>query len=129
METARPLIDSRRHRLEVDLPTDEICIRGDAVRLAQIFANLLNNAARYTDDGGRIVLRARREGGRAIVSVRDSGIGLAPEMCERVFETFEQVSRGTNDLNSGLGIGLSLARSLTMLHDGRISAEELAAWR
>ncbi|MCC2656542.1 MAG: hypothetical protein K0Q76_1650 [Panacagrimonas sp.] len=122
METARPLIDARRHRLEVDVPGDEIRVRGDAVRLAQIFANLLNNAARYTDDGGSIVLRARREGTRAVVSVRDSGIGLAAEMCERVFETFEQVARGPNDLNSGLGIGLSLARSLTLLHDGRISA-------
>ena len=122
METARPLIEAARHRLEVDLPEREIRVRGDAVRLAQIFANLLNNAARYTDNGGRIVLRARREGGRAVVSVRDSGIGLAPEMCERVFETFQQVSRGPNELNSGLGIGLSLARSLTLLHDGRISA-------
>jgi CheY-like chemotaxis protein len=92
------------------------------VRLAQVFANLLNNAARYTDDGGHIRLRARRQSGCAVVSVRDSGIGLAPEMCERVFETFEQVSRGPYDVNSGLGIGLSLARSLTLLHEGRISA-------
>ncbi|MGH8517299.1 MAG: GAF domain-containing protein, partial [Panacagrimonas sp.] len=122
LETARPLIEAARHRLEVDLPEREIHVRGDAVRLAQIFANLLNNAARYTDDGGRIRLRATRDGGRAVVSVRDSGIGLAPEMCERVFETFQQISRGPNELNSGLGIGLSLARSLTVLHDGRISA-------
>jgi CheY-like chemotaxis protein len=117
VETAEPLIRAGGHRLAIELPPEPLWVQGDPVRLAQILSNLLNNAARYTDKGGAIWLTARREAHAAVVSVRDSGSGIASGDLERVFEMF---SRG--ERSSGLGIGLALARRLAGMHGGTITA-------
>ena len=118
VESAEPLIREAGHRLELELPPGPLPIEADAVRLAQAFANLLNNAARYTPRGGRIWLRASRaDGARALVSVRDDGAGFAPAMGPRLFEMFW---RGPG--SSGLGIGLALTRKLVEMHGGAIEA-------
>ena len=117
LETAEPLIRAADHRLDVSLPQEPLWVDGDPVRLAQILANLLNNAAKYTGQGGSIELRARREAGRALVSVRDDGEGIAPEQMAQLFEMFSRGSR-----SSGLGIGLALARRLAELHGGSLEA-------
>ncbi|MBL8286905.1 MAG: response regulator [Rubrivivax sp.] len=118
VEAAGPLIRERGHHLELALPSEALWTEGDAVRLSQVFANLLNNAARYTPHGGRIWLHAAAApGGRARVSVRDSGVGFQPEAQARLFEMF---SRGAG--SSGLGIGLALARKLVEMHGGILEA-------
>jgi CheY-like chemotaxis protein len=96
---------------------------GDPVRLSQIVGNLLHNAGKYTEGRGRIVLDARVEGGEIVLSVRDNGVGLAPEMLPHVFEMFTQVDRSRGQSQGGLGIGLTLARSLAHLHGGTIEAK------
>jgi PAS domain S-box-containing protein len=120
VETSGPMIEASNHRLEVSLPAEPVALQADLVRLAQVLSNLLNNAAKYTDAGGRIVLAARREGANARVSVTDNGIGIAPEALPRVFEMFTQVDRAR--ARGGLGIGLALARSLVEMHGGSIEA-------
>jgi len=120
VETARPLIDARRHTLTVDLPDEPLALDGDAVRLAQVLGNLLNNAAKYTEPGGKIWLTARREGGEIVVRVRDTGVGLAPDMAPRIFEPFTQADHPPALSQGGLGIGLTLAKRLVELHGGRI---------
>jgi PAS domain S-box-containing protein len=120
VETSRPMIEASNHRLEVSLPAEPVALQADLVRLAQVLSNLLNNAAKYTDAGGRIVLAARREGAHALVSVSDNGIGIAPEALPRVFEMFTQVDRAR--ARGGLGIGLALSRSLVEMHGGSIEA-------
>jgi len=120
VETSRPLIDAKRHRLTVDA-SEPIWIDADPVRLAQVIANLLNNAAKYTDDGGQIRVRAGREGDDAVIRVQDTGIGLSPEMLSRVFELFTQASVGLARSAGGLGIGLTLVRKLVELHGGSVS--------
>jgi len=122
VETSRPLIDSAEHELNVQLPTDSIELYGDPVRLAQVFSNLLNNAAKYMHRGGRIVVCAARQGERVSVAVRDQGVGIAPEMLPRVFEMFAQGAPAVHRSQDGLGIGLSLARALVDLHGGTIEA-------
>jgi PAS domain S-box-containing protein len=123
VETSRPLIDAHRHRLELDIDAaDALMLDADAVRLSQVFANLLNNAAKYTEAGGRITLSARRAGSDAQVTVRDTGIGIAPEMLPRIFELFAQVDRSAAREQGGLGIGLSLVRSLLAMHGGSVEA-------
>jgi CheY-like chemotaxis protein len=117
VESAEPLIREAGHRLELELPPEPLPIEADAVRLAQAFANLLNNAARYTPRGGRIWLKARRADGKALVSVRDDGAGFAPAAQVRLFEMFW---RGAG--SSGLGIGLALTRKLVEMHGGTIEA-------
>jgi CheY-like chemotaxis protein len=104
------------HHLSVQLPNERLWVDGDAVRLAQILANLLNNAARYTQKGGQIALRARREGAQAVVSVRDNGPGFAPADLPQLFEMFGRGARST-----GLGIGLALARRLAEMHSGTLA--------
>jgi PAS domain S-box-containing protein len=121
VEASRPLIDEAHHELVVALPDEPIAIDGDAVRLGQVFANLLNNAAKYTDPGGRIEVSARREGAEAVVSVRDSGIGIAPEKLPLLFRMFAQVDRSAR-AQGGLGIGLALVRRLVQLHGGQVEA-------
>jgi signal transduction histidine kinase len=93
---------------------------GDPLRLAQVFANLLHNAVKFTPPGGRIDVRAHVEGAEALVSVRDTGVGVPPAMQERIFEMFGQVGAAGEGGNSGLGIGLTLVQQLVALHDGRI---------
>jgi PAS domain S-box-containing protein len=123
VETSRPLIDRGRHRLDFVLPAEPLSVHGDAVRLAQVFANLLNNAAKYTDDGGHIEISARRDGAEAVVCVRDNGIGLSPDQMPRLFEMFSQLERGTARAQGGLGIGLSLVKRLVQMHGGTVDAE------
>jgi signal transduction histidine kinase len=120
VETSRPLIDAAAHTLTVDVP-DGLVVDGDAVRLAQVFANLLNNAAKYTDPGGAVVLRARPAGADAVVTVRDTGAGIPAEMLSRVFELFTQIDRSDERAQGGLGIGLTLVKSLVELHGGRVA--------
>ena len=123
VETARPFIESRRHALEVRMPSESLPVDGDSTRLAQVFSNLLNNAAKYTEPGGRIVLTASRGGKEIEVRVKDNGIGLAPEATSRIFEMFMQVDRALDRTQAGLGVGLTLSRTLVELHQGRIDVE------
>src|SRR5690606_30337115 len=110
------------HHVVVALPGEPLYVRGDSVRLAQVFANLLNNAVKSTEPGGRIEVGARHEDGKVVVSVRDNGVGIAPEMLPRIFDMFAQVDRASNRSQGGLGIGLTLVRSLVQLHGGTVTA-------
>ena len=121
-ESARPLIEARGHTLLVQLPAETPRLVADPVRLAQVLANLLINAAKYTDRGGRIELEARRKGGELIIAVRDNGIGISAEMMPRVFNLFAQASPALERSEGGLGIGLALVRGLLELHGGSVSA-------
>ncbi len=122
VETSRPLIDAAQHELTVLLPADEMLLDADPMRLAQVFANLLNNAAKYTDPGGRISIAAKRDGTNALVTVSDTGVGIPGESLSRVFEMFAQADSGDRRARTGLGIGLSLARSLIEMHGGSLTA-------
>lgn len=122
LETSRPLIDAGRHDLRVSLPAEPVFVEGDPTRLAQLLANLLNNAAKYTPDGGRIELVLEEPGSQAVVRVRDSGRGIPAEMLSRVFEMFTQVNRPLGQSQGGLGIGLSLVKRLTEKHGGTVEA-------
>jgi PAS domain S-box-containing protein len=123
IEASRPLIEAHAHELTVEVrPTVPIIVDGDPHRLAQVFSNLLSNSAKYTERGGRISLSLDCEGGEAVVSVRDTGIGIPPHALERVFEMFSQVHPNDARSEGGLGIGLSLVRTLTQLHGGSVSA-------
>jgi len=122
VEMASLLIEQRRHRLEVELEPG-LAWEGDPVRLAQVMSNLLTNAARYTEPGGRLWLRVRRDGLEAVeISVRDTGIGLAPEVREQVFELFFQGKRSIDRAEGGLGIGLALVKNIVELHGGSVHA-------
>jgi PAS domain S-box-containing protein len=122
VETSQPLIDAGRHRLQIALPAEPIWLDGDPVRLAQVLSNLLNNAAKYTEEGGEISLRAEREDGRAVVTVRDTGVGIAPEAIARLFSMFSREERTSARAQGGLGIGLALARRLAEMHGGTLDA-------
>jgi len=122
VETAQPHIQAAAQRLTVELPSSPVTLDADPVRLAQVFANVLNNASKYTENGGRIWLKAERSGDEVIVSVRDNGMGISAEMLTSVFELFFQTSRTLGRAQGGLGIGLALARSLVHLHGGQIEA-------
>jgi PAS domain S-box-containing protein len=123
VEASRPLIEAQAHELVIDVrPTVSVVIEGDAHRLTQVFANLLSNSAKYTDRGGTITLTLDRQGAEAVVSVRDTGIGIPPDALERVFDMFSQVRPDDPRSEGGLGIGLSLVRTLTQLHGGSVSA-------
>jgi signal transduction histidine kinase/CheY-like chemotaxis protein len=123
METCQPLIDRRRHSLAVELPGEPALVRGDAVRLTQVFANLLNNAAKYTPEKGRIALRLQMADGMVEVSIADTGVGITPELLPRMFELFTQAPRAAALEQQGLGIGLFLVRGLVQMHEGRIAAQ------
>ena len=122
VETSRPLIDARRQELTVALSPEPLWVTADAARLAQVLANLLNNAAKYTEQGGRISLTAAREGDEAVFRVRDTGVGIPEEMLPRVFELFTQVDRSLDRSEGGLGIGLTLAHRLVEMHGGTLQA-------
>ena len=122
VETSRPLIDAGLHKLEVAIPSRPLMVEADPVRMAQVIANLLNNAAKYTEERGDIRLTARGEGNEAVASVRDNGLGIPADMLARVFEMFSQVERTLKRTQGGLGIGLTLARTLVEMHGGRIEA-------
>jgi PAS domain S-box-containing protein len=123
VESCRPLIDSRKHQLSISLPSEAVWLEADPARLTQVLANLLNNAAKYTEPGGHIRLSAEREGPDVIIRVRDTGIGILPEMLPRIFESFVQGDRSIDRTQGGLGIGLTLARCLAEMHGGRIDAQ------
>jgi PAS domain S-box-containing protein len=122
IETSRPLLDSSGHDFEATLPSEPIHLEADATRLAQVVSNLLNNAAKYTERGGRIRLAAERRGTEAVIRVSDSGIGIPSEMISRIFEMFTQADRSVDRSQGGLGVGLTLARRLVELHGGTIEA-------
>jgi signal transduction histidine kinase/CheY-like chemotaxis protein len=120
IETARPLLEAKHHTLTLDLPRNAVQLEADSVRLAQVFSNLLINAAKYTDAHGHIHLGAVQEGNEVLVSVRDNGIGIPDDMKPRLFTMFAQASTARERADGGLGIGLSLVRGLVTLHGGTI---------
>jgi signal transduction histidine kinase len=122
VEVAAPLMELKHHRLTVTVPGSGLMVAGDPVRLAQVIGNLLNNAAKYTDPGGRIEVDGRREGAEVVIRVRDDGQGIAPERMNSMFDLFVQGARGHDRSQGGLGIGLTLVRSLVQLHGGLVEA-------
>ncbi|MEX5745999.1 ATP-binding protein [Massilia sp. X63] len=126
-ETSMPLIEAARHRLDLRLPQETLMLEADATRLTQVVSNLLNNAARYTPRGGSIVLAAERDGGEAVIAVSDNGIGIDPDRLDDVFKMFTQIGEGRRHAAGGLGIGLSLVRSLVELHGGSVQAASAGA--
>jgi CheY-like chemotaxis protein len=122
VEAARPLLDERHHRLSVELPEQPLRLEGDPVRLAQVFSNLLINAAKYTDPGGQVHLLAVRNGAEIAVAVRDNGAGIAAEVLPRLFTPFSPGTASGQYPSGGLGLGLSLVRGLVERHGGRVEA-------
>jgi PAS domain S-box-containing protein len=129
VETSRPLIDQYRHHLDVRLPDEPLTLYADSVRLTQVLANLLNNAAKYTDAGGSIELAARRDGLDVEIAVRDNGIGIPPGHLPEVFDMFTQAHRAAGRGQGGLGIGLAMVRSLVQMHGGTVEAKSPGAGR
>ena len=127
VETVRPLIEDRKHELNVSLSPGALRLRGDPLRLEQILVNLLTNAAKYTDAGGRIWLTASREPNDVVVKIRDTGVGLTPELLPRIFDLFAQGDRSAARSEGGLGIGLTLVKSLVELHGGSVTARSEGA--
>jgi len=123
VEMSRPLITQEGHDLDVSVPADPVLLNADGARLAQVFANLLNNAAKYTPAGGRIALCAWCDGPEVLVSVKDNGVGISAEMLPQVFEMFLQVDRSERRARGGLGIGLTLVKRLVAMHDGTVEAK------
>ena len=122
-ETSRPLIDAQRQQLTLDLPSRAVTVHGDAVRLSQVIANLLNNASKYSGVGARIHLTAAQIGSDVVVEVRDAGAGIPADILTRVFEPFVQADRSLERSRGGLGIGLTLVKKIVELHHGQVSAE------
>ena len=122
VETARPVIDAKGHELTLSLPSVPVVLDGDPMRLSQVLTNLLNNAAKYSEPGGHIVLSARREGIEVVIGVRDDGVGIAPEMLPRIFDLFMQDGLSADLSQGGLGVGLALVKSLVEIHGGIVEA-------
>jgi signal transduction histidine kinase len=122
LETSRPAIESGGHEIAIRMPRDALPLEVDPTRLAQVLANLLNNSAKYTPEGGRIQVAADREGARLVVRVTDSGVGMPVDMLPQVFEMFTQVGRSIDRSQGGLGIGLTLVRRLVEMHGGSVEA-------
>ncbi len=122
LETSRPAIDEAGHELKLSVPTGPVYVDADVTRLAQVISNLLNNAAKYTERGGRIRLAVERRGGEVIVTVRDNGIGIPAYMLPHVFDMFTQVDRNLERSQGGLGIGLSIVKRLVEMHGGSVEA-------
>ena len=122
VEMAQPLIDAQGHELTVSLPPESLPLDADPVRLAQVVGNLLTNAAKYTETKGRIWLTAQREGAQAVLRVRDTGIGIAPDILPKVFDLFVQVDHAATKSQGGLGIGLTLVKNLVEMHHGTVKA-------
>ncbi len=129
VESSRPLIDARKQHLEVSLPERAVEVEGDLLRLVQVVSNLLNNAAKYTGEGGRIALSVEDDGDRAILRVRDTGVGIAAAMLQRIFDPFTQVPGQVDRSQGGLGIGLGLVRSLIDRHGGSVQATSVGPGR
>jgi PAS domain S-box-containing protein len=120
VEAARPLMERRRHRVDVFVPSAPVVVAGDPERLEQVFVNLVNNAAKYTPEGGHVWVKLTTEGGEAVVRVEDDGIGIATDLLPRIFELFTQGPPSSGEAPAGLGIGLSLVRELVALHGGSV---------
>lgn len=125
VEGSTPLIRAGRHSLDVQLPPPDVQVHADTTRLAQVIGNLLNNAAKYTPDGGRIRLSVQREGGDISIEVADNGVGISAEMLPKIFELFTQAGRSIERAQGGLGIGLALARKLVEMHSGTLDAASI----
>jgi signal transduction histidine kinase/CheY-like chemotaxis protein len=123
LEISRPVLEAAGHELHIDLRAGAVSVNGDLTRLAQSLANLLNNAAKYTERGGRIFLSTERQGSDAVVTVRDTGIGIPGDMLPQVFDMFAQVNRSLNRSQGGLGIGLNLVKRVAELHGGSVTAQ------
>jgi two-component system CheB/CheR fusion protein len=122
VEASRPLIEDCHHRLTISLPGYPVLLEVDSARMAQVLSNLLNNAAKYTDEGGEIALSAVQQGREVVIRVRDNGTGIAPELLPHVFDMFTQADQTLSRSRGGLGIGLTLVRSLVEMHQGRVTA-------
>ena len=129
VEAARPLFEQRQQELTVELPPQPIYMDADPARLAQVVGNLLTNACKFTDPGGRIWLSVEREGEQAIIRVRDSGVGIAADHLSRIFEMFVQVDRSMERSTSGLGVGLTLVKRLVEMHGGTVEARSAGIGR
>lgn len=125
VETTRPLIDRHQHELTLSLPPEPVWLHADATRIEQVIVNLLTNAAKYTEDGGRISVALNREGDRAVLRVRDTGVGIAPDVVPHVFELFTQAERSLDRSQGGLGIGLALVQKLVEMHRGTVEAHSV----
>jgi signal transduction histidine kinase len=125
LESSRPHLEERKHRLEVDLPREPLPVEADTLRLVQVLTNIINNAAKYTPPGGRIRVSAGRfpeRPGRAAIRVEDTGVGLKPEMLQKIFDLFAQGPAEPSGSGGGLGVGLALARRLAEMHGGTVVA-------
>jgi len=122
IETSGPLIDAQQHKLTIDILSPEITIEGDVIRLTQVFANLLNNAAKYTPRDGNISIKAEQHGDSVAVHIIDDGIGIPQEMLGKIFDMFMQVDNSLDRAQGGLGIGLSLVKRLVQMHGGSVEA-------
>jgi PAS domain S-box-containing protein len=129
IEQVTPLIRARRHQLGVQLPPEAPLVRGDNKRLVQVLVNLLNNAAKYTPEGGQLLLEAEVRGAQVLIRVTDNGIGMAPALVSRAFEMFAQAERSPDRSSGGLGLGLALVKSLVELHQGTVSCESAGPGR
>lgn len=123
IEQVNPLISTRRHRLELHLTSDSASVLGDRKRLVQVLANILNNSAKYTDEGGAIQVRTDVDGSYVHIVISDNGIGMVPEMVTRAFDLFVQAERSSDRSMGGLGLGLAIVKSLVELHDGKVVCE------
>ncbi|TWI66455.1 signal transduction histidine kinase [Pseudoduganella lurida] len=122
VETASPLLEERSHRLTLDVPASGMEVDADPVRFVQVLSNLLTNAAKYTNNGGDIALRAWREGGEIVIAVSDNGIGINREMLSQLFDKFVQERQALDRSRGGLGLGLAIVRSIVALHGGSVQA-------
>jgi PAS domain S-box-containing protein len=123
IETARPAIEGRAQRLDIEVPSQRMRVDGDLTRLSQVVSNILHNAAKFTPEGGRIWIGLEQRGPEARIVVRDSGIGIRPEMLSKIFDLFTQVDSTLERAQGGLGIGLALVRNLIELHAGRVEVQ------
>jgi signal transduction histidine kinase len=122
VEASRPLLEQRRQAFALALPEQPIWIEGDDVRLAQVVSNLLNNAAKYTPEGGRISLEAYRHDGEAVIAVRDTGEGIPESLLPHIFKLFTQAERTLDRAQGGLGLGLTIVQNIVAMHGGRVEA-------
>ncbi|MDB5841495.1 MAG: hybrid sensor histidine kinase/response regulator [Herminiimonas sp.] len=122
LETSRPFVNARKQQLTVDVPNEPLVIEGDRVRLAQVFSNLLVNASKFTQDQGLITLSVEKQPGNAVITVRDNGMGIAPDVLPYIFEMFTQGPRSLARSEGGLGIGLTVVRSMVKMHGGSVEA-------
>jgi signal transduction histidine kinase len=129
VETIAPMIDSKRHTLAITVPSEPLWLQADPARIAQVIGNLLSNAAKYTHEGGRVRLAARRVGDRVLLRVRDNGVGIPAPLLPRIFDLFVQVESSLDHSQGGLGIGLTLVKGIVELHGGRVRARSAGSGR